>query len=241
MRLTPHQSNHEELLDLGHGTPAEVRRSLRDIRRINTYLGGARVVMAETFKLLASHRQQSTASLRRATLLDVGTGSADIPLRLVKSGPRHGLDLQVIALDNNWRHLQTAREDASNSANMHLLQGDAFRLPFADDSVDVVIASLFLHHFRPPQINLLLREFHRVSRIGWVVNDLVRHYVPLIFFRLTAPIFARSYITRHDGTASILRGYTTPEMRGIVAEIGLRKVTVCDHFPYRMSVVGEKR
>jgi len=240
MRLVPRQINHEELLDLGQGSPAEVRRSLHDIRRINTYLGGARVVMAETFRLLESNIRQSKALLRGATILDVGTGSADIPLRFVRSGVKKGFDLRVIALDNNWRHLQTARADVSRCANIHLLQGDAFQIPLADNSVDVVIASLFLHHFRPPQIHLLLREFHRVSRVGWVVNDLVRHYVPLIFFRLMAPIFARSYITRHDGTASILRGYTTAEMHRIVAATNLPQVTVREHFPYRMSVVGEK-
>jgi ubiquinone/menaquinone biosynthesis C-methylase UbiE len=240
MRFTPRQTNHEELLDLGRGSPSEVRRSLHDIRRINTYLGGARVVMSETFKLLESDSRQSTAPLHRTTVLDVGTGSADIPLRLVQFGIRRGYDLQVVALDNNWRHLQTAREDVFNTANIQLLQGDAFQLPFADGSVDVVVASLFLHHFRPLQIASLLREFHRVSRVGWVVNDLVRHYVPLVFFRLTAPIFARSYITRHDGTASILRGYTTAEMRQIVTSTNLPHVTVRDHFPFRMSVVGEK-
>ena len=240
MRLVPRQTNHEELLDLGCGSPAEVRRSLHDIRRINAYLGGARVAMAETFRLLKIANRQSRPPLHQATILDVGTGSADIPQRLVRSGSRRGFALRIVALDNSWRHLQIAKQDMSKSADIHLLQGDAFQLPLADNSVDVVIASLFLHHFRPPQIMALLREFYRVSRVGWIVNDLVRHYVPLLFFRLTAPIFARSYITRHDGTASILRGYTTAEMRRIIAATGLPAVTVRDHFPFRMSVVGEK-
>ncbi|HVF09497.1 MAG TPA: methyltransferase domain-containing protein [Abditibacteriaceae bacterium] len=240
MRLVPRQINHEELLDAGCGSPAEVRRSLYDIRRINTYLGGHPVIVSTTLKLLGAEARRRQRPAHPATVLDVGTGSADIPVRLIRCGAQRGWDLRVIALDNNWRHLQIAREDVSNASYIHLLQGDAFQLPFADDAVDVVIASLFLHHFRPPQIHLLLREFHRVSRVGWVVNDLVRHYVPLLFFRLTVPIFARSYITRHDGTASILRGYTTAEMRRIVTGANLSRVTVRDHFPYRMSIVGER-
>jgi len=239
MRLTPRQINREELLDSSHGSPAEARRSLHDIRRINAYLGGAQVVMDATFKLLEAGARLNSTS-RRATILDVGTGSADIPLRLARSGRKRRFNLRVMALDNNWRHLQTAREYVAGSPDIHLLQGDAFHLPFADGAVDVVIASLFLHHFRPPQIDLLLREFQRVSRVGWVINDLVRHVVPLVFFRLTAPIFARSYITRHDAVASILRGYTTAEMRRIVAATKLQNVTVRERFPYRMSIVGEK-
>lgn len=230
------QTNRLELLDLGRGTSTEVRKSLRDIRRINTYLGGAQVVCKAVRQLLRQH------TLRQATILDIGTGSADIPARLVKMGQQQGCDLRLIALDNQWRHLQVARADGAEGLSMHLLQADAFRLPLADKGVDIVTTSLFLHHFRPPQINELLREFSRVSRIGWVANDLVRHYMPLIFFRLTWPIFARSYITRYDGTASLRRAYTINEMRRVLEQVELPGVTVSlrSHFPYRMSLVGAK-
>lgn len=225
------------MLDLHRGTPAEVRRSLHDIRRINAHLGGARVVLDATFELLQKH------NIEDATILDIGTGCADIPLRLIEHTEKHDLKICVLALDNNARHLKIAREDLSaadktSGRAIHLLQANAFRLPLSDNSVDVVVSSLFLHHFRAPQIVELLREFGRVSRIGWVMNDLVRHYVPLIFFRLTKPVFARSYITRHDGEASLRRGYTTEEMRHIVAPI--HGACVREHFPFRMSIVCEK-
>jgi hypothetical protein len=239
MNLAPPQVDREELLDLQHGTLTQVRRSLHDIRRINTYLGGASVVCNATMEMLQKH------NLQNATVLDIGTGSADIPVRMVQIGQRHKIALRVLALDNNARHLQVAREDLNHvqptSANVHLLQADAFRLPLHDNAVDIVVSSLFLHHFRAPQIVQLLREFHRVSCIGWAMNDLVRHYVPLIFFRLTKPIFARSYITRHDGEASLRRGYTADEMQHIVREAPELRAHVREHFPYRMSIVGEKQ
>jgi ubiquinone/menaquinone biosynthesis C-methylase UbiE len=231
------QTDREELLDLHRGTLTEVRRSLHDIRRINAHLGGARVVLDATFNLLRKH------NIQNATILDIGTGCADIPLHLIEHAEKHDLKIRVLALDNNARHLKIAREDLtatnkSNARNIHLLQADAFRLPLPDNSVDVVVSSLFLHHFRSLQIVELLREFHRVSRVGWAMNDLVRHLVPLVFFRLTKPVFARSYITRHDGEASLRRGYTTEEMKRIVAPI--RGACLQEHFPFRMSIVCEK-
>ena len=242
MKWIPPQTNREELLDLGRGTLAEVRRSLHDIRRINTYLGGSAVVLNATNKLLQKHTLQKHEA-QNATILDIGTGCADLPLRLIEQAERRGLAIRVLALDNNARHLKIAREDldAANtrSRNVHLLQADAFRLPLPDNAVDVVISSLFLHHFRAPQIVALLREFHRVSRVGWAMNDLVRHNIPLVFFRLTRPVFARSYITRHDGEASLRRGYTAAEMKQIVAPI--EGAQVREHFPFRMSIVCEKR
>ena len=118
------------------------------------------------------------------------------------------------------------------------MRADAFALPLADSSVDIVVSSLFLHHFRAPQIVQLLREFDRVARAGWVMNDLVRHIAPLLFFKTTWPIFARSYLTRHDGAASLRRGYTVQEMQQIVAPINGAAVRA--HFPFRLSITRQK-
>ena len=228
------QTNREEMLDLHCGSLREVRRSLHDIRRINTYLGGAKIVCDATIALLQKH------NLKSATVLDIGTGNADIPLRLVRQAKRHNIELRVLALDISARHLQIAHEDIACSQHISLVQADAFRLPFADNSIDIVTSTLFLHHFRDPQMHQLLCEFNRVSKRGFVMNDLVRNRVPLWFFRLLRPIFAHSYITRHDGEASIRRAYTVEEMREIVSRSSVSSAAVREHFPYRVSVVHDK-
>lgn len=232
MSFIPPQRNREELLDLNRGSLAEVRQSLRDIRRINIYLGGTRL---STHAILAMLQQKK---LREATILDVGTGLADMPLHLMHEAKRCGITLRAIGLDINARHLQIAREEMKDVAKVLLLRADAFRLPLPDQSVDVVHSSLFLHHFREVQIVQLLREFSRVARVGWIMNDLVRHGLPLWFFRTTWPIFARSYLTRLDGTASIRRAYTIGEMQQIVRPVANARVQ--NHFPFRLSVTWQR-
>ncbi len=220
------QREKPELLDLHAGNLSEVRRSLGDIRRINTYLGGAKPVCDATWLLLGERKS--------ATVLDIGTGNADIPLRLTQQAKKRGVNLNVIGLDINARHLQIAREETLNHQNIELLGADAFQLPLADKSVDVVISTLFLHHFRAPEIRALLREFSRVARVGWTMHDQVRDALPLWFFRVARPILATSYLTRYDAVASIYRAYTVSEMRAIIAPIP--GATVATSFPYRMSV-----
>lgn len=227
------QSNCEELLDQNRGSLAEVRQSLQDIRRINAWLGGTHLTCRAVFDLSTKRGTQS------ATILDVGTGSADIPQALVEQGRRRGYDLKVIALDLSERHLQIAREYVGDMKEIELLQGDAFALPLEKQSMDIVVSSLFLHHFRAPQILKILSEWERVARWGWMANDLVRHPLAMAFFRATGPIFARSYLTRHDGAASIRRAYTTTEMRAIVQK-QFPQAVVREHFPYRLSIIREK-
>lgn len=226
--LVPPQRDRAELLDLHAGSRAEVRRSLRDIARINTFLGGTQLSLNAIFSLLETSQKSA------ARVLDIGTGVGDIPFQLCQKATRRGWEIQTVGLDINARHLEIARHELPRGAGVLLLQGDAFRLPFADQSMDIVHSSLFLHHFRPPEIQQLLREFSRVSKIGWVMNDLERHGLPLWFFRTTWPIFARSYITRLDGTASIRRAYTLNEMKKIINDFPGAQAE--QKFPFRLCV-----
>lgn len=225
------QSDTAELLDQKVGSAREVEKSLRDIARINRYLGGAKVIENAIWPLLQNRKS--------ATILDIGTGSADIPRYLTLKAAQRGVKLTIIAADLLERHLQVAKRDSAGFPNLLPLGADAFSLPIRNSGVDIVLASLFLHHFRPPQIELLFREFDRVSKLGFIANDTVRDAIPLAFFRLSAPIFAKSYLTRFDGAASIQRAYTPGEMREIVENSGVSAL-VGEHFPYRLSVVHRK-
>ncbi len=235
MRILPpipiSQQNRAELLDQKRGAAREVEKSLRDIARINRYLGGAKVVEKAIWPLLQGRKS--------ATILDIGTGSADIPRFLVEKAARRGVKLTIFAADLLERHLEVAKRDSQSFPTLFPLGADAFSLPIRDNGVDIVLASLFLHHFRVPQIETLFGEFARVSKLGFIANDTIRDAVPLAFFRLTAPIFAKSYLTRYDAVASIRRAYTAAEMRAIVDSSGIT-AKVSEHFPYRLSVVHRK-
>ncbi len=226
--LIPPQRDVPERLDLHHGSLAEVRRSLHDIRRINTFLGGTRLSIHGILPLLKSVEGE-------AALLDVGCGLGDVGTAIKASAAREGKRMRVIGLDINSRHLGLARREYPEVLGV---RGDAFRLPLGDASVDIVHSSLFLHHFRPPEVQALLLEFSRVARVGWFMNDLARHTLPLWFFRTTWPIFARSPLTRFDGSASVRRAYTHAELSRIAEPIvGAR---VRSHFPFRLSVAWQR-
>src|SRR5438477_10249298 len=97
------QKDIEELLDQGAGSEAERRASLRDLRRLNRWLGGT-----------AASRRELTELIRRLvlkdlSLLDIGTGSADLPLALAAWAERKGVRLRAIGIDCKIEHLAVAR------------------------------------------------------------------------------------------------------------------------------------
>ena len=231
--LTPKRIYVEELLDAGEGTDDDVARNLSDLRRINRFLGGTKVVLGA----LSSFAQNG--EVKQLSLLDVGTGSADIPSEVIRWCAQRGINAMVSALDISERNLRIARTRLGVSRDIHLIRADSLKLPFAERSFDYVTASLFLHHFQDEDVVRLLSDFARVARRAVIVNDLVRNMVPYYFARLSGRILATSFLTRNDGPVSVLRGFTAEEMKGLAERAGLRRFDVKRSFPYRLSLVAE--
>ena len=230
--LTPPRVYIEELLDLGEGTDDDVAQNLADLRRINRFLGGQRIILGALAALVRE------AGLRELSLLDIGTGSADIPGAVADWCRAHGIVSNITALDLSERNLRIARARLGVHEAVQLVRADSLRLPFADRSVDVVTASLFLHHFEDAEVERLLADFARVARRAVIINDLVRNLVPYWFARLTGPLLATSYLTRYDGPASVLRGFTAREMAALAERAGLRGARVRRCFPYRLALIA---
>jgi hypothetical protein len=231
----PERIEQPEWLDLGYGSPPEVAASLADIDRINRYLGGRRALTLHLYPRLKRLAQRAEA----ITLIDLGTGSADIPIALAGWARRHQIRLHILAVDIARRHLDVARAQVAALPEVTLVQADAGRLPLLPGRADFVISSLFLHHFSPSLLVRLLS--HAGAAAGCVImSDLVRGRLPLIAFKLVQPIFARSSVTQHDGALSIRRAYTPGELRQLAAQAGLPRVKVHTHWPWRMTLVSDR-
>ena len=76
MRFFPHRTDRAELLDEPDAPRQQVERSLRDLRRINAWLGGIRVYRA----LIRRHAPGARS------ILDIGTGTSDLLVSMHVNG-----------------------------------------------------------------------------------------------------------------------------------------------------------
>lgn len=105
--------------------------------------------------------------------LDVGTGTALIPIELCHNEPV----VRVMAMDASREMLELARYRLEVAGLMHrvqLAQGDAKKLIFQKDYFDTVFSNSLVHHL--PKLNTFFPEALRVLRTGGLlfVRDLVR-------------------------------------------------------------------
>jgi SAM-dependent methyltransferase len=227
--LVPARRRGVEILDDPATDPALRARSIGDVTRSNTLLGGTRAVLAELARLIPTLPSS-------ATLLDVGTGLADIPRRAREHARARGIGLDTFGLDAAESLAREARATLDGS-----ICGDALALPVATASVDVVTCSQLLHHFEEDEIPVVLRELDRVAR-GWiVVSDLRRSWLAACGFWLVAWPLRFHRITRHDGFVSVLRGFTVDELERHVLVATGRQADVRRHLGYRITATWRAR
>ncbi len=211
------QADKEELLD-GPLDVATLDGNLRDLVRINRWLGGVALSRKAVLALLRGHSGDTE-------LLDVGTGAADIPDALIASIGRPGRWLRITAVDTRPEILAAARRRVSAgpaSLGLEMVAGE--RLPYPDRSFDIAHCSLVLHHTEPVDALRLMQEMARVSRIGIVINDLERSQLAWLGAWLLTRVATRNAYTRHDAPLSVRRAYLPAEVAQLASRAGLVEV-----------------
>jgi ubiquinone/menaquinone biosynthesis C-methylase UbiE len=198
--------------------------NLRDLRRINWFAGGLELSRRAIDALVAAARVPLDQPV---SLLDVGTGGADIPVGLIEHWRRRGHRLTVLGIDNRAEILAAAgreRPAVLTTDGLTLRVADGRTLPFEDGSFDFAHTSLVLHHLDPADARALIREMARVARHGLVINDLARGRLRYVGAWVLLHVVTRNAFTRHDGPLSVRRAYSLADARTLVTEAGLRIV-----------------
>lgn len=234
---TPPYKNEPELLDDTTGVSSkDLNTTLRDVRRANIFGLGTWVVKRHLIELL-----EGWDSSRPLKLLDVATGSGDIPEELCRWAARRSIELWVTLTDISPAILQVAREriiDAGFAGQASYAVCDAASMPFGEGEFDVVICSLAFHHLDLRQAHGAIREMARLSRIGFIINDIYRAQGAWYMAWALAHLTTLNYLTRHDGPASVLRAFTPAELRRISRNAGV-PVEITTHPFWRVAVVGK--
>lgn len=225
-----------ELMDEDAVDPADLRRSLRFLRRINRLLGYTRA----TLKHLRRFSANWDAG-QRVDVLDVGTGSADVPRAVVRWGTRRGFDVRAVGLDRHPLVAAEARrevEAAGMRDRVRVVRGDALSLPFGDASFDYVLTQTFLHHLDDDAVVKALAEMGRVARRGIVAADLLRCRRAYVGVKLLS-VWANP-VVRHDGPVSVAQAFTRDEAVALRDRAGVSFAAFHRHSGYRFVLAGEK-
>jgi ubiquinone/menaquinone biosynthesis C-methylase UbiE len=228
-----HRNRRPEWMDEPDADPTLVAKSLRYIRWVNRLLLYTRATIShlETFS-------RSWKPGERITMVDLATGSADIPRAIIRWADRRGLDVHIVGVD---RHPTISREAqrAQHDPRLKIVRTDALDPAFKDASFDYALTHMFMHHLDDDVAVELLKQMDRISRRGILLADLQRDraaYRWISLFTLLA-----NPMVRHDARVSVAQAFTRDEILALRERAGLSYARYYPHFAHRFVLAGEKR
>lgn len=209
--------------------PHDHDRALADLARLNSLARSAAIL----WPAVRTQLRRACAEGRVARVLDVATGSGDIPVTLGERARREGLHAQWIGVDASAHALARAAARASREGvALELHQADATRaLPVR---ADVVISSLFLHHLSQPQAVDALRAMSGAAGSALLVSDLRRSAPGLALAWTASRVLSRSPVVHFDAVASVRGAFSEGELAELARAAGLQGASVRRAWPQRM-------
>ena len=239
MSFLPERSRGQELIDLpieSHDV-TEYVSNFADMRRVNRFLGDCHATIKHFSSLVLDDGSVLDGPIR---VLDVATGSADIPASIVKWARKQGIRVEVTAIDNNPLAVREAAAYTRGYPEIAVAVADGFSLPFEDGSFDIVLCTKTLHHFNEEDTVRLLKEICRVAARGYIITDIRRSWVAWALITVLTRIFTRNRYTRHDGPLSVLRSYTVSEQEALAERAGLDCRRIVKEPFWRIVTSGRK-
>lgn len=213
-----------EVMDADGLDPGTYAAVIADLARVNTFT-------LARWPTLAWLRRQAPKRVA-FRLLDVGFGHGDM-LRGIAAWTRgKGLRAELTGIDLNPRSAPVAAAATDPGLGITFLTGRAETLEWQPD---FIISSLVAHHMDDAELVAFIQWMNCTARVGWLINDLHRHWLAWTGFRLLALVLRWHPIVKHDGALSVRRAFTRTDWEALLARAGV-KAELRWHFPFRWTV-----
>lgn len=206
---TKYRSDKQEIMDDMDYSGDILYDSLDKLAKINQWLGGNNVTINGLKKVL-KHTNKS----KIITIIDLGCGGGDMLREVSKFGYKNGYQFKLIGIDANKYTINYAEELSKNYTNIEFKAFNIFSEDFKNLNYDVVLATLFLHHFKEEELVSFLKPMLKKAKLGLVINDLHRHRLAYYLFKLLCVTITNKTIIE-DGLTSVLRGFKRKELKAI--------------------------
>jgi 2-polyprenyl-3-methyl-5-hydroxy-6-metoxy-1,4-benzoquinol methylase len=198
-------------MDRPQPVSAELERDLRNLRQLNRFFGSHRLVLRFLRRWIKPGA--------RMRIVDLATGSGDIPRLIVDYARSINATVLIDAVDQQTATLVIASDLSTNYPEIVFIGANILEWQPAGP-YDLVICSLALHHFNDNDAVRLLRRCSELSRKFVLVSDLRRGFLASVgVYLLTALIF-REPMTRYDARVSAERAFSFGELRDLALQAG---------------------
>ncbi len=212
-----YRSSQEEIMDNFSLQGDELSLLLSDLRRVNSLLGGTTITLNGIKKLLKGWDKKKPVSI-----LDLGCGDGEILRKCATLANKEGFEFNLIGIDANKHIIEVAKKKSKNIPDITytpLNIFEAIELDLETLDCDIVLCTLFLHHFNDETIVSFLKKISDKSRVGIIINDLHRSRLAFRLFKVFSYFFIKTSIAKHDGLVSVARAFKKKELQKFASNL----------------------
>src|SRR5213595_2839877 len=203
----------------------ELKRDLANLRSLNRWFGSHRLVRHFLRRWLKPNG--------KARILDVATGSGDIPRLIVNHARRQNVSVHIDAIDQQASAIEIARGLSAAYPAIDFYCADLFEWN-PPELYDIVLCSLTLHHVSNDDAVRVLQKIRELSIARILVADLRRaRWLTCAVYFVTGTIY-RDEMTKTDARLSAARAFSFIEMRELAERASWK------NFGHRKFAVGRQ-
>lgn len=218
----------DEIMDDFALSQSELDPVLKGLGDLNAWFGGHKTLIKalQQFPVQAGNH-----------LSDWGCGGGDALKAIAHWAQQQKLPLQLTGIDAAPAAIAFAKKDTSEFSNIDYLQTEVMSNVLKPDQFDIVLSSLFTHHFEDDAWVALVQKMLECSRRGVIITDLHRHW--LLYYALIGifSLIIPNKMMRHDGPLSVKRSFKKAELKGLLARAGINHYKIQWKWAFRWQVI----
>lgn len=201
-----------------------VDQTLQELDLINAWLGGNQITLRIVKKEIQANMQ----------VVDVGCGSGRMLQKVHAWCRKRNIPVELTGIDANPHIIKYARKN--QSSDIHFETTNIFDLSFSSRRFDIILATLFLHHFAHDSLVTLLAQWKQQASVI-IINDLHRHPLAYYSIKWLTRLFSKSSMVRYDAPLSVARGFKRKEWEHILGEAGITNYQLRWRWAFRWELV----
>lgn len=230
------RSQEPELMDDLNLSGAALRQNLDELEVINHWLGGNQVVTNGLARVLLKQPAANPAPAP-ISIADIGCGGGDILRVVARWARRHHRPVALTGVDANAFMVNYARQKCHSYPNIRIVQENIFSPGFRAQQYDIIICSLFCHHFTDAQLTQMWQQLYQQARLAVIINDLHRHPVAYYSIKWLTKLFSGSYLVQNDAPVSVLRAFRQSEISKILNKCNITNYSLRWQWAFRWQLI----
>ena len=207
-------------------------QNLHELDLLNRNLGGHTITLDGISKLV-------TDKNKTYHIVDLGCGSGDALKQIAVWARLHGFNVRLTGVDLNAGAINYLENQCRDFPEVKGIVSDWQNFLKSDNTIDILHCSLFCHHLHDEELTELFSLMQSHITTGFIINDLRRSRIAYYCVIAFTWLFNGSALSKNDGPLSVLRGFKSSELIGLIQNAGIKDYSIKRKWAFRFLIIGK--